>query len=143
MQTVMPSSAKNQYPHPRRRIMFQGLFGNSTEINAKELQKDLDATMVEGETVVKAFKIVRDLFVFTDKRLLLIDKQGLTGKKAEYHSIPYKSISRFSVETAGTFDMDAEMKIYISGNPTPIRREFKRGTDIVGVQKVLAGFILK
>jgi hypothetical protein len=123
--------------------MFQGLFGNATEINAKELQKDLDATMVEGETVVKAFKIHRDLFVFTDKRLLLIDKQGLTSKKAEYHSIPYKSISHFSVETAGTFDMDAEMKIYISGNPTPIQREFKRGTDIVGVQKVLAGFVLK
>jgi len=123
--------------------MFQGLFGNATEINAKELQKDLEATIVEGETVVKAFRILRDLFIFTDKRLLLIDKQGLTGKKAEYHSIPYKSISHFSVETAGTFDMDAEMKIYISGNPTPIQREFKRGTDIVGVQKVLAGFILQ
>lgn len=123
--------------------MFQGLFGNATEINAKELQKDLEATIVEGETVVKAFRILRDLFIFTDKRLLLIDKQGLTGKKAEYHSIPYKSISHFSVETAGTFDMDAELKIYISGNPTPIQREFKRGTDIVGVQKVLAGFILK
>ncbi|HSL44353.1 MAG TPA: PH domain-containing protein [Anaerolineales bacterium] len=123
--------------------MFQGLFGNSTEITAKELQKDLEATIVEGETVIKAFRIIRDLFIFTDKRLLLIDKQGLTGKKAEYHSIPYKSISHFSVETAGTFDMDAEMKIYISGTSTPIQREFKRGTDIVGVQKVLAGFILK
>jgi hypothetical protein len=123
--------------------MLQGLFGNATEINAKELQKDLDATIVEGETVVKAFRIIRDLFVFTDKRLVLIDKQGLTGKKAEYHSIPYKSISHFSVETAGTFDMDAELKIYISGNPTPIQREFKRDTDIVGVQKMLAGFILK
>ena len=123
--------------------MLQGLFGNATEINAKELQKDLEATIVEGETVVKAFRIIRDLFIFTDKRLLLIDKQGITGKKAEYHSIPYESISHFSVETAGTFDMDAEMKIYISGNPTPIQREFKRGTDIVGVQKVLAGFILK
>jgi hypothetical protein len=123
--------------------MLQGLFGNATEVNAKELQKDLDATIVEGESVVKAFRIIRDLFIFTDKRLLLVDKQGLTGKKAEYHSIPYKSISHFSVETAGTFDMDAEMKIYISGNPTPIQREFKRGTDIVGVQKVLAQFILK
>ena len=123
--------------------MFQGLFGNATELNVKELQKELDAITVEGETVVKAFRIVRDLFIFTDRRLLLIDKQGLTGKKAEYHSIPYKSISHFSVETAGTFDMDAEMKIYISGNPTPIQREFKRETDIVGVQKVLAGFILK
>ncbi len=123
--------------------MLQGLFGNATEVNTKELQKDLEATIVEGETVVKAFRIVRDLYIFTDKRLLLIDKQGITGKKAEYHSIPYKSISHFSVETAGTFDMDAQMKIYISGNPTPIQREFKRGTDIVGVQKVLAGFILK
>ena len=123
--------------------MLQGLFGNASEISAKELQKDLEATIVEGETVVKAFRIIRDLFIFTDKRLLLIDKQGITGKKAEYHSIPYKSISHFCVETAGTFDMDAEMKIYISGNPTPIQREFKRGTDIVGVQKVLAGFILK
>jgi hypothetical protein len=99
--------------------------------------------MVEGEIIVKAFRIIRDLFIFTDKRLLLIDKQGITGKKAEYHSIPYKSISHFSVETAGNFDMDAEMKIYISGNPTPIQREFKRGTDIVGVQKILAQFILK
>jgi hypothetical protein len=123
--------------------MLQGLFGNATEVNTKELQKDLEATIVEGETVVKAFRILRDLFIFTDKRLILIDKQGLTGKKAEYHSIPYKSISHFSVETAGTFDMDAEMKIYISGNPTPIQREFKRGTNIVGVQIVLAGFILK
>jgi hypothetical protein len=123
--------------------MLQGLFGNAAEINAKELQKDLEATIVEGETVVKAFKILRDLFIFTDRRLLLIDKQGLTGKKVEYHSIPYKSISHFSVETAGTFDMDAEMKIYISGNSVPIQREFKRGTDIIGVQKVLAGFILK
>jgi len=72
--------------------MLQGFFGNATEINAKELQKDLEATMVEGETVVKAFKILRDMFIFTDKRLLLIDKQGLTGKKAEYHSIPYQSV---------------------------------------------------
>lgn len=123
--------------------MFQGLFGNASEIDSKELQRELDATLIEGERVVKAFKIVRDLFIFTDERLILVDKQGLTGKKAEYHSIPYKSISHFSVETAGTFDMDAEMKIYISGNPTPIEREFKRGTDIVGVQKILAQCILK
>jgi len=107
------------------------------------LQKELAGTILDGEEVIKAFKILRDLFVFTDRRLLLIDKQGLTGKKVEYHSIPYKSISHFAVETAGTFDMDAEMKIYISGNPTPIQREFKRGTDIVGIQKVLASFILK
>jgi hypothetical protein len=123
--------------------MLQSFLGNASEINAQELQKDLAATLIEGETVVKAFKLVRDLFIFTDKRLLLIDKQGISGKKAEYHSIPYKSISHFSVETAGTFDMDAEMKIYVSGNPTPIQKEFRRGADIVGVQKILAQLILR
>ena len=123
--------------------MLQGLFGNAREVNIKELQSDLDVLLVQGETVVRGFKIIRDLFIFTDKRLILIDKQGMTGKKAEYHSIPYKSISHFSVETAGNFDMDAEMKIYISGNMTPIEREFKRGTDIQEMQKTLAQFILK
>lgn len=123
--------------------MLQGLFGNASEVDARELQKDLDAVLVDGERVVRAFRIVRDLFIFTDQRLVLIDKQGLTGRKAEYHSIPYKSITHFSVETAGTFDMDAEMKIYISGNPIPIEREFKRGADIIGVQKTLAQFVLK
>lgn len=123
--------------------MFQGLFGNATEIDAKALQKDLDALLADGEQIVRAFKIMRDMFVFTDKRLVLIDKQGLTGKKAEYHPIPYKAISHFSVETAGTFDMDAEMKIYISSNPVPIQRDFKKGTDIIGVQKTLAQYLLR
>ena len=123
--------------------MLQGLFGNASEVNAKELQQDLNAILVEGEQVVRAFRIVRDLFIFTDKRLVLIDKQGLTGRKAEYHSIPYRSITHFSVETAGTFDMDSEIKIYVSSNPVPIQRELKRGTDVVGVQKTLARFILK
>jgi hypothetical protein len=123
--------------------MLQGLFGNASEVDAKNLQGDLNAILVEGEVVVKGVRIIRDLFIFTDKRLILVDKQGFSGKKAEYHSIPYKSISHFSVETAGTFDMDAEMKIYISGNMNPIQREFKRGADIKGVQKTLAQFILK
>jgi len=122
--------------------MLQGLFGNASEVDTRSLQKDLDAILVEGENLVRAYKIIRDLFVFTDKRLILIDKQGITGKKAEYHSIPYRSISHFSVETAGTFDMDAEMKIYISGNMNPIQREFRRGADLTGVQKTLAHFIL-
>lgn len=123
--------------------MLHGIFGNASEVETKDVQKDLEAILVTGEQVVKGFRIYRDLFIFTDKRLILIDKQGLRGKKAEYHSIPYKSISHFSVETAGTFDMDAEMKIYISGIRDPIQREFKRDADIKGVQKMLAQFILK
>ncbi len=123
--------------------MLQGLFGNASEVDIKSVQKHLEDLLVEGEQVVKAFRVIRDMFVFTDKRLILIDKQGLTGKKAEYHSIPYKSISHFSVETAGTFDMDAELKIYITGNMNPIEREFRRGADIKGVQQTLAQYIMK
>ena len=123
--------------------MLQGLFGNATEVNVKELEKELAATLIEGETIVKGFKIIRDMIIFTDKRLILIDKQGLSGKKVEYHSILYKSISHFSVESGGTFDLDAELKIYVSGNSQPIQKEFKKGTDIVGVQKMLAQFVLK
>ncbi|MCG8353393.1 MAG: PH domain-containing protein [Chloroflexales bacterium] len=123
--------------------MLQNLFGNASEVDVQRLHKELEALLVDGEQLVRAFRILRDLFVFTDKRLILIDKQGMTGKKAEYHSIPYKSISHFSVETAGTFDADAELKIYISSSTTPIQREFKRGTDIIGVQKALAQGILR
>jgi hypothetical protein len=123
--------------------MLQGLLGNSTEVDIRTVQGDLEAILTESEVVVKAFRLIRDYFVFTDKRLILIDKQGITGHKVQYHSIPYKSISHFSVETAGTFDMDAELKIYISGNMTPFQREFKKGADIKGVQKTLAHFILK
>lgn len=123
--------------------MLHGLFGNASEVDGKKLEKELDAVFIDGEEIMRAFRVIRDMFIFTDKRLILIDKQGITGKKAEYHSIPYKSISHFSVESAGTFDMDAEIKIYISGNMNPIEREFKRGTDVKGIQKTLAHFILK
>jgi hypothetical protein len=121
--------------------MLQGLFGNASEVDAQKLEQELGAMLVEGEQIVRGFRIIRDMFVFTTKRLILIDKQGATGKKTEYHSIPYKAITHFSVETAGHFDGDAELKIYISSNPVPIQREFKRGTDIVGVQKTLAQYM--
>ncbi|WP_322509868.1 PH domain-containing protein [Anaerolinea sp.] len=123
--------------------MLHGIFGNATEISPKELSKELEPILIEGETILKAFKVIRDLFVFTDKRLILVDKQGVTGKKVKYHSIPYRSITHFSVETPGTFDLDAELKIYISGIPAPIEREFKRGTDIIAIQKAIASFIMR
>ncbi|MDX1994003.1 MAG: PH domain-containing protein [bacterium] len=123
--------------------MFANLRGNATEIDSQKLSKSLENVLAEGEFVERAFKLFRDMFVFTNKRLILIDKQGLTGVKVEYASIPYKSIIRFTVETAGNFDSDSEMKIWISGSAAPIEKEFKKGTDIVGVQRTLATYILK
>jgi hypothetical protein len=72
----------------------------------------------------------------------LVDKQGLTGNKVEYHSLPYRNITHFSVETAGHFDLDAELKIWISGSPVPIQKTFNKKLNIYDVQSVLAGYVL-
>lgn len=123
--------------------LINAIFGTASQIDPQKLAEEFSPILIDGEQITGAFKIVRDLFVFTQCRLILVDKQGLTGKKVEYHSIPYKSISQFSVETAGRFDMDSELKIYISSNPTPLKKEFKKGTDIVQLQKLLATYILQ
>ena len=118
---------------------LDGLLGNASTANKEDVTEELSRILVDGEEVDVAFKLVRDLIVFTDKRLLMVDKQGLTGKKVEYHSIPYKSISHFSIETAGRFDMDAELKIWISGAQIPaIEKLFRKDDSIYDVQKVLA-----
>ncbi|WP_058306315.1 PH domain-containing protein [Gracilibacillus massiliensis] len=118
---------------------LDGLMGNASNVDTKEIMKDYDQLLVEGEEVKAAFKVIRDMFIFTDKRLILVDKQGLTGKKTSFHSIMYKSISHFSVETAGTFDMDSELKIWISGNLEPlVSKTFKKDSNIYEIQKVLA-----
>lgn len=98
--------------------------------------------LATGEVVEHAYKLIRDLLVFTNKRLVLVDKQGLTGSKVEYHSIPYKNVTHFSVETAGTFDLDAELKIWISGTATPTQKTFNKKLSIYEVQSVLAGYVL-
>ena len=122
--------------------LINAIFGTASQIDPQELATEFAPILIEGEEITGAFKIVRDLFVFTQCRLILVDKQGITGKKVEYHSIPYKSISQFSVETAGRFDLDSELKIYVSSNPIPLKKEFKKGTDIVQLQKLLASYIL-
>jgi hypothetical protein len=85
------------------------------------------------------FVLYRDVFLFTTRRLILIDKQGLTGKKIEMKSMPYKSISRYSLETAGTFDLDAELKIWISSENLPsVSKKFSKAVDVYKVQRLLA-----
>ncbi len=98
--------------------------------------------LASGERIEKSCQLIRDLFVFTNKRLILVNKQGLTGHKVEYHSLPYRSITHFSVETAGHFDLDAELKIWVSGNPMPIQKRFNKNLNIYLVQSVLAGYVL-
>jgi hypothetical protein len=122
---------------------LDGLMGNASELNIAEVQKEFQHVLAAGEHIEKAYKLIRDLFIFTEKRLILVDKQGLTGKKIELHSIPYKSITHFSIETAGTFDYDAELKIWISGNGVPLEKKFNKSLNIYELQSVLATYVLQ
>jgi hypothetical protein len=122
--------------------LLDGLLGNATEVNADRIQTEIAPILLEGEVIEPAFKVLRDSYVFTSKRLILVDKQGLTGSKIEYFSLPYKSITRFSIETAGSFDLDSELKIWFSGSHEPIKKQFKKGADVLGIQKLLASRIL-
>ncbi len=122
--------------------LLDGLLGNASEIEASKLEGEFAQVMAAGERIENAYQLIRDLFIFTNKRLLLVDKQGLTGEKTEYHSLPYKNITHFSVETAGHFDLDAELKIWISGNPMPIQERFNKNLNIYKVQSILAGYVL-
>lgn len=121
---------------------LDGLIGNASEIDVAQVENDFAQVLAPGERIERAYQLIRDLFVFTNKRLVLVDKQGLTGKKIEYHSLPYKNITHFSVETASHFDLDAELKIWISGSPMPIQKQFNRNLNIYEVQSVLAGYVL-
>jgi hypothetical protein len=123
--------------------IFSGMLGNASEIDVKEIENEIVPLLTESEQIKKAFKLVRDLIIFTDKRLILADKQGVTGKKIEYHSIPYRSITHFAIETAGHLDLDAELKIWISGAQLPITKEFRKDKNIFEVQKALTNAIVK
>lgn len=122
---------------------FDGLMGNASEMNLQKVQNEFGRILAREERIEKAYRLIRDLFIFTNKRLILIDKQGITGKKMAYHSIPYRSIVQFSIETAGHFDLDAELKIWISGSELPIQKQFNRSLDIYELQRVLAEYVLK
>ena len=123
--------------------ILDGLMGNASEVENDKVESELKDLLASSEKVEHAYKLIRDLIVFTDKRLLLIDKQGVTGKKVEYHSIPYKSVVHFSIETAGTFDLDAELKIWLSGSVAPIQKKFNKSLNIYNVQSVLAEYVMK
>lgn len=124
--------------------IFSALLGNAGSVSLEELKKKYDTLLTDGEEIELGFKLIRDTFIFTTKRLILVDKQGITGSKTEYKSIAYKAISRFSVETAGTFELDAELKIWVSSETVPsIKKQFNKSVNVYEVQKVLAHHVLK
>jgi hypothetical protein len=124
--------------------ILDGLLDNASTFSKEEAKNELENILIPKEEIEAAFKLIRDLIIFTDKRLILVDKQGITGKKVEYHSIPYGSISHYSVETAGTFDLDSELKIWIGTSTAPlVDKQFRKDNSIFDIQKILSIMTMK
>lgn len=99
--------------------------------------KVLSPLLTEGEQVVAAFKSIRDGVVFTDKRIIAISVEGVTGTKKDITSLPYNKIQLFSIETAGFMDVDCELEVWFS-TLGKIRFEFLRGADIGKICRVIS-----
>lgn len=123
--------------------LLTGWMGHAVSVDVARLQKEYAPLLVEGEQIVAAYQLVRDTFVFTTLRLILVDKQGMSGRKVETMTIPYGSIVRFSKESAGLMDLDAELKIWVRGQDAPIVREFKKDNAVNDVYRILSQAILK
>ena len=111
------------------------------EVAIEDLGPEFLEILAEEETGLQAYKFSRDYFVFTDKRLILVDRQGISGRKVEYHSIPYRAITHYSVESAGSLDRDADLKVWVSGDHKPIERDLSRDVDTKALLRMLAQYV--
>lgn len=122
--------------------LFNSILGNASQVNIDEIKAQFENVLVENENIEAAFSLFRDKMVFTNKRIIFLDKQNVTGSKKEYLSVPYHAISVFSVESAGTFDADAEIKLWVR-EIGQLTKKVGKNTDTLQIQKILASYILK
>ncbi|TPG37082.1 PH domain-containing protein [Mycolicibacterium hodleri] len=123
-------------------IDFQnGLFVKLGPTDPKPIAAELGPLLIDGESVYLAFKGMRDYVTFTNKRLIAVNVQGLTGKKRDYSSLPYSKIQAWSIETAGRFDLDAELELWFSGLGK-VRLEFRGQVDIRTIGRLIGNHVL-
>ncbi|MGN0521983.1 MAG: PH domain-containing protein [Eubacterium sp.] len=111
------------------------------QVNNSEFAKTISSILIEGEQIISTYKSMRDGVVFTNKRIISINVQGLTGSKKDFTSLPYKKISAYSVETAGTLDLDSELEMWFSGLGK-VKFEFKSNANVSEICKIISSFVL-
>lgn len=123
--------------------LFTGVAKSTGTQETKKFHTEYMPLLVDGEIIEIGFVVFRDTLLFTNKRLILVDIQGISGKQLEYLSIPYSKVTKFSVQTGGSFDLDAELKLWIGSDTIPLEKKFSKEVNIYEVQKVLASHVLK
>ena len=111
-------------------------------INPQSVADVVNPLLIVNEQIISAYKSVRDCVIFTDKRIIAINTQGITGKKKDFTSLPYSKISVYSVETAGVLDTDCELEMYFSGLGK-VKFEFSGQSNIVQIGQLISSFALK
>lgn len=102
---------------------------------------DIQPMFVNGESIIGSYKSIRDGVVFTNKRIFVINVQGLTGKKVDYSSLPYSKIQAFSVETAGVIDLDSDLELWFSGLGR-VKLEFVSSANVAEICKMISDLVL-
>lgn len=110
-------------------------------VSSKELVNVVAPMFVHDEQVIQIFRGIRDFVVFTNKRIIAVNVQGLTGKKKDFTSLPYSKIQAFSVETAGHFDLDSELDLWFSGMGR-IRFEFVAQANVSAICRMISEQVL-
>jgi len=123
--------------------LFSGEAKDAGSLETKKFHTAYGQLLVDGEIIEAGYIVLRDTFLFTNKRLILVDIQGVSGRQIEYLSIPYSKITKFSVQTGESFDLNAELKLWIGSDTIPLEKKFNKDLNIYDVQKVLASHVLK
>ncbi|MEX0913772.1 MAG: PH domain-containing protein [Demequina sp.] len=123
-------------------IDFQnGSFVKLRHVNNAEADALFSPLLLDGETIYMSFKGMRDMVVFTSTRIISLNVQGVSGKKKDFTSLPYAKVQAWSVETAGTLDIDAELTLWLTG-AGQVRFDFAGQVDVVYLSKLIAHYVL-
>ena len=110
-------------------------------IDSDKVREDFHQFMIDEESIFAAFKSMRDQVVFTNKRIIAANVQGITGSKVDYTSLPYSKIQAFSVESSGTLDLDCEIEVYLS-EIGKVKFEIKGSFDLIQFNKYISQYVL-
>ncbi len=111
------------------------------KVNDEKVDNNILELLIPKEEIIGVYKSVRDYVVFTNRRFISANIQGVTGKKRDYTIMPYSKISVFSIETSGVFDMDSELQLFFSGVGRVIF-QFTGGSDIVEIGQMISRHLL-
>ncbi|MBQ9048866.1 MAG: PH domain-containing protein [Solobacterium sp.] len=114
---------------------------NLRSISQNEIRPEVPRLMMDGEQIIQAFKTVRDQVIFTDRRIFVVNVQGITGKKISYFTYPYSKVIYYGIETAGVLDVDSELVLAFA-NGAKLQFDFQTTVDIRRLSQVISHYIL-